>query len=428
MSTPGEIVELTIEKAAAGGRMLARLDGQVTLVAGAIPGERARVRLEARRGGVLFGTVVEVLNPSPDRQPAGDDPACGGRDFAHIAPARQRALKAEIVRDTFRRLARLDLPGELPVHESPEVGYRMRARLHVHGSRVGFYREGTHTLCDPACSRQLRDDTLDVLARVSAALESAGYKGRGSLELAENRDASQRAVYLDVADDASRRLALDALFEVEGVSGFGVSRAGRPLGAAGSPVVADDFALEGPDGRRADLRLQRHVTGFFQGNRYLVQPLVERVLAFVPEGPVTDLYAGAGLFGLAHAALGRGAVLSVESDRVSVEDLRKNASPHAEQVQVEARPVEAVLRLQGAVAGRAVIVDPPRTGLSREAGAALAAARPTRLVYVSCDVATLARDVARLAAGGFSVDAVEVFDLFPGTAHIETLVSLTRRD
>jgi tRNA/tmRNA/rRNA uracil-C5-methylase (TrmA/RlmC/RlmD family) len=377
---------------------------------------------------VLFGTVVEVLDPSPDRQPAGDDPACGGRDFAHIAPARQRALKANIVRDTFRRLARLDLPGELPVHESPDVGYRMRARMHVHAARIGFYREGTHTLCDPACSRQLRADTLDVLARVSATLESAGFDGLGSLELAENRDASQRALYLDVAADASRRLPLDALFDLEGVSGFGVSRAGRPLGAVGSPTVADDLSLEGRDGRRANLRLQRHVTGFFQGNRFLVETLVERVLAAVPEGPVTDLYAGAGLFGLAHAALGRGAVLAVESDGVSVEDLRENASPYSEHVQVEARPVEAALRLQDAVAGRAVIVDPPRTGLSREAGAALAASRPSCLVYVSCDVATLARDVGRLAAGGFSVEAVELFDLFPGTAHIETVVALARRD
>jgi 23S rRNA (uracil1939-C5)-methyltransferase len=143
---------------------------------------------------------------------------------------------------------------------------------------------------------------------------------------------------------------------------------------------------------------------------------------------MTDLYAGAGLFGLAHAGLGRGDVIAVEGDAGSIEDLQANAAPYLRGVHVEARSVEEALRHRGTVDGRTTVVDPPRTGLSREAVAALAAARPPRIVYVSCDVATLARDAAALAAGGYDLASAEAFDMFPGTAHIEAMVSMTRRD
>jgi len=428
MAGPGDLVELVIEKPAAGGRMLARLNGQVTLVAGAIPGERVLARLDSKRGGVVFATAVEIFEPSPDRRPAGDDPACGGRHFAHIAHPRQRALKAEIVRDAFRRIAHLDLPDDLPVHASPPDGYRMRARLHVQGSTLGFYREGTHELCDPRCSRQLLPETLDVLAAVSAELAEAGVSDGRTLELSENRAATERALFLDVSTMGRGTLALEALLDLEGVTGIGIARAGVPLAAAGSPIVADDLVLQSAAGHTVSLRLQRHVTGFFQGNRFLLQLLVERVLAHVPDGPLTDLYAGVGLFGLAHAALGRGDVLAVEGDPGGVEDLQANAAPYLPRVRVEARSVEDALRRRDTVDCRTTVVDPPRTGLSRAALAALAATRPPRVVYVSCDVATLARDAAALAAAGFVVTSAEVFDLFPGTAHIEMMVSMTRRD
>lgn len=427
MSSRGDLVELVIEKPAAGGRMLARLNGQVTLVAGAIPGERVLARLDTKRGGVVFATAVEILDASADRRDPGDDPACGGRHFAHIAGPRQLALKAEIVRDAFRRIAHLDLPADLPVHASPAEGYRMRARLHVQGSTIGFYREGTHELCDPRCSRQLLPETLDVLAAVSAALAEARMTDGRTLELSENRAATERALYLDVSTMGRGAPILEPLLDLDGVTGIGVARDGVPLAAAGSPLVADDLVLTGAAGDTR-LRLQRHVTGFFQGNRFLLQRLTERVLAQVPEGPMTDLYAGVGLFGLAHAALGRGDVIAVEADPGGIEDLQANAAPYSDCVRVEAQSVEAALRRRHTVEGRTMVVDPPRTGLSREAVAALAATRPPRLVYVSCDVATLARDAAALAAAGYAVEYAEVFDLFPGTAHVEMLVSMTRRD
>lgn len=412
-------VELTIERPAPGGRMIARHEGRVVFVAGAIPGERVRARLERPRGGTLFATTVEVIEPSPDRRDPGADPACGGRDFAHIVPARQHALKAEIVVDAFRRLARVPLDAPPLVHASPEEGWRMRARLHVAAGRAGFYREGTHDICDAGCSRQLRDDTMAVVQDIGGRLEGLRPDARGSLEISENLDASERAVLLDLAVDALPAQAADDLLAVGGATGVGLALRGRLVAERGSPVVIDVIDVGG-----AAVRLQRHVRGFFQGNRFLLGELMARVLAHVPEGPALDLYAGVGLFGLAHAALGRGPVLAVEGDATSAADLTANAAPFGGAVEVAEASVESIVSSASAVTGRTVIVDPPRTGLSQAVTRALAAARPPRIVYVSCDVATLARDVGRLTTVGYLTRQVEAFDLFPGTSHVETLVVL----
>src|SRR5580765_515851 len=143
-----DTVFLTIEKPAAGGRMIARLDGQVVLVSGAIPGERVTARIERRGKGVLYATTVAVEDASADRRPAAGDPECGGCLYAHVAYDRQLALKSEVIADAFTRIAKLSLPGPVVVARSPETGYRMRARLHVRGRRLGLFREGTHDICD----------------------------------------------------------------------------------------------------------------------------------------------------------------------------------------------------------------------------------------------------------------------------------------
>lgn len=412
-------VELTIERPAPGGRMIARHDGRVVFVAGAIPGERVRARLERPRGGTLFATTVEVVEPSPDRRDPGADPACGGRDFAHIAIGRQRALKAEIVVDAFRRLARVPLEQPPAMHVSPEEGWRMRARLHVAGGRIGFYREGTHEICDAGCSRQLRDDTLAVVNELGHRLARHAAAARGSLEVAENLGATQRAALLDLAPGVLPSPAVDDILSLSGVTGVGLASAGRLVAERGSPLVSDVIDIAD-----TTLRLQRHVRAFFQGNRFLLRVMMERVLSYVPDGPLLDLYAGVGLFGLAHAALGRGSVLAVEGDATSAADLTANAAPFGSAVEVVEAAVESIVSRPSALTGRTVIVDPPRTGLSQALTRALAAARPPRIVYVSCDVATLARDVGRLTTVGYSTRQVEAFDLFPATAHVETLVVL----
>src|SRR5262245_40708444 len=177
MLAPGHILTLTIEKPAAGGPMIARVDGQVVLVTGAIPGETVRARVERVGRGVAHADTVGVESASPDRRDVFADPRCGGCLYGHMAYGRQLEIKSQVIADAFQRIGRLPLAAAVPVAPSPEDGYRMRARLHVRGPRIGFYRENTHEICDVRQTRQLLPETCDVLERLGAAIASLGFQG-----------------------------------------------------------------------------------------------------------------------------------------------------------------------------------------------------------------------------------------------------------
>jgi 23S rRNA (uracil1939-C5)-methyltransferase len=144
-------------------------------------------------------------------------------------------------------------------------------------------------------------------------------------------------------------------------------------------------------------------------------------VSHIPAGSVTDLYAGVGLFAVSLAALGRTDIVAVEGDRFSAADLDSNARPYGTAVAAIHAPVEEYLERQPVRAPDTMVLDPPRTGVSTEAMSGILALKPGRLVYVSCDVATLARDARRFVEAGYRMEHVEAFDLFPNTAHVETL-------
>ncbi len=431
---PPREVELEVERAVAGGRMLARHEGRVVLVRGAVPGERVRARLEREQKGVWFAEVVAVTRASADRRDPGPDPACGGMAYAHVAPARQRQLKADIVADAFARIARIPVAAPV-VHASPEHGYRMRVRLHVREGRLGSFREGTHEVCDVRPTGQVLPATVEVVEALQLCLRAQGVARLEAVEIAENLDASQRVVHLDCGhDEVVSAALLAAVGGLPGITGVSVARAWAPrlLAASGVPWVDDPVtaflggAVGGAAAASGEPRLRRHARAFFQANRYLTPSLVERVLARLGDGPVVDLYAGVGLFAVAAAARGRAPVVAVEGDAVSCADLEANAGAFAGGVRVVHAPVEVFLsRGRGAEAGT-LIVDPPRTGISREAMDGILAARAPRIVYVSCDVATMARDAGRLVEAGYGLGDVEAFDLFPNTAHVEALATFDR--
>ena len=425
-------IEVTIERPVAGGRMLARHEGRVVLVAGAIPGELVRARFERVERGVAFARVEAVLTPSPDRRAPSFDPACGGGVYAHVALERQVALKRDVILDGLRRGAGLAWDRPLEVAASPEHGYRLRARLHVRAGRVGFFKEGTHVLCDAAPSAQLAAETLAAAQRLVDALGALlGAASADSLEVSEDLDGRQRAVHVHPIDralvSATMPPALAARLLVDGVTGVSVAKAGGGSSTlAGDPMVADDLdrlVRDAPSG----IRIRRHAASFFQGNRFLVATLAQAVVDAVPgDGPVWDLYAGVGLFAVALGAIGRDRITAVEGDPLSAADLAANAAACGGRVRVEARAVEDVVASTTMPGDATVIVDPPRTGLSPAVTAALAASAVQRIVYVSCDVATLARDVKAFAAAGFTRRLAHGFDLFPNTAHVETLAVLVR--
>jgi 23S rRNA (uracil1939-C5)-methyltransferase len=422
---PGSDVELTIEKPAAGGRMIARHEGQVVLVGGAIPGEVVRARIERVARGVTYAHAVEIVSADPDRRGTIEEHTCGGMVYAHVAYPRQLVLKAAVLADAFGRIGRILLDKPIPVSASPERGYRMRARCHVQGHQVGFFREGTHEVCDPATTGQLLPATCEVLARLADRVHDGRAQSLISLELAENVPATERALHLTLARPPAARDFAD--LRVEGVSGasYEVSAQGGRGVAFGNPVITDVLPVATASGT-AEVTLQRHVTAFFQANRYLLPALVSRVVSLAGEGEVVDLYAGVGSFALSLAAAGHARVVAVEGDRTSADDLRGNAARHAGAVRVFAMPVERFLQDRTPSPGTTLIVDPPRTGMTREAVAGILAQRASRLVYVSCDVATLARDAGRLVQAGYRIEHLEAFDLFPNTAHVEALAVFDR--
>ena len=167
---PGSEIAIDIEKAVAGGRMLARHEGQVVLVWGAIPGERVRARIERVGRGVLYAEMSEVLKPSVDRRDAGADWRCGGNVFAHVAYERQTRLKAEIIRETLGRIGRVSMSTLPDVVASPERGYRMRAHLHARGGRLGFLLEGSRRLCDAETTGQLLPETVGWVAEAERVM------------------------------------------------------------------------------------------------------------------------------------------------------------------------------------------------------------------------------------------------------------------
>ncbi len=403
--------------------MIARADGQVVLVAGTLPGERVRARVERVGKGVAYATAETIEERSPDRRDTPADPACGGCLFAHVSYARQLSLKAEIIADAFGRIGHMPWSAPIRVAASPEQGYRMRARLHVRGRAVGFFREGTHEVCSARGTGQLLPATADVLDRVAASLVSADLGGAREIELSENVEASERALALGASAPIDARV-LQAIGDTDGVSSLSVlnitTAGGRTI--TGAPYVTDTLDLAG-----TSVKLRRHVLAFFQGNRHLLRDFVAHVVAQVPEqSAIIDLYAGAGLFAVSAAAARGARVTAVEGDRLGAADLDANAKASGGAITSVHQGVEAFAAGFRSPVDMA-IVDPPRTGMSREALEGVIRIRAPRLVYVSCDVATLARDARRLVDAGYELNALDAFDLFPNTPHVETVAGLSLR-
>jgi 23S rRNA (uracil1939-C5)-methyltransferase len=265
-------------------------------------------------------------------------------------------------------------------------------------------------------ARSLRDALATRGASLARAL-------RG-LELFEAPDGTALVATLDTGLDASAVGALEPLGRATpGLTGFGVRAGdGRTRWLHGDPHV---------EATVLGLRLRAHASAFFQGNRFLLEPLARDVVALVPEGdaPVLDLYAGVGLFALPLAARGAPSVTAVEGSAAAAEDARWNASRSglAGRVRVVRDDVARALAAMPARKGEAVVLDPPRAGAGPEVVDAIAAREPSVVVYVSCDPPTLGRDLAAFARRGYRPDAVHLFDLFPDTFHVETVVQLDPR-
>jgi 23S rRNA (uracil1939-C5)-methyltransferase len=361
--------------------------------------------------------VAEVIQPHPSRRPVDGDPRCGGSVLAHIEYREQCRLKGEVIRDALARLGRIPIEGPVETVPSPETGYRMRARLHVRGGRAGFFLEGTHQLCDAGTTRQLLPETVRAVSGLESRLAAAGFTADADIEVSENRAGDQRAMHLELVGE-SPRASVPPLEPIDGVTGLTWS-------AAGSGSVREVFGQPYVEDIVRGVRLRRHARAFFQGNRYLLDELVSAVAAACPPGPVVDLYAGVGLFGLCLAADGRHQVVAIEGHDASAADLELNAAPLGDVVRVERTSVERFVARRHPRQPFTLVLDPPRSGMTRVAAAGAIAMKAARVVFVSCDVATLARDLRKFLDTGYRLDSVRGFDLFPNTAHVEALALLS---
>jgi 23S rRNA (uracil1939-C5)-methyltransferase len=424
----GDRLTLVIERPAAGGRMIARHDGAVVFVAGAIPGETVDAEIERVRGGLGWAVTRGVVEASPDRVADAADPECGGSVLAHVRYERQLAIKREIIEDGLRRIGHLTPPQPIEMIPSPVDGYRMRARLHLRRGRIGFFREGTHELCEPRHARQLLPESVDAVGELAAGLASVDAGLAGEVDLSENVPANERAFHLHVTHGGVGGRLGSHLGAIDGFTGgsFSIGGEAKSRELWGSPLVTDTLTLTGAV-KPGTMTLVRHARAFFQGNRYLLERLVELVRSAIAPGSVLDLYAGVGLFSISAAMSGLGETLAIEGDEVAAANLRRNAAQCAGKVRVRSESVEDFFAgSHSRVSPSTVIVDPPRTGISKAAIQGVLRLQAPRLVYVSCDIATLARDARIFRESGYEVDEIRAFDLFPQTAHVETIIGFSR--
>lgn len=397
---PDSAQSRTVERLVSGGEGLVRTDGGVVFVPDVLPGEVVRLGELERRGGALRAPRREIVSASPDRvsprcRHVG---ACGGCDWQHMSHAAQLGAKRAIVVETIRRIARLEI--EPPaIHTAGPWGTRSRTVLHGDGRRIGYRARHSHEIVVPTECPVLERPLADAV-----------------LEWTVAGDTARERVLFSASDGG----IVDSLRPVVATISVGTTRIAFNSGS------------------------------FMQANRTLLPKLGDALAGLVDGGTVVDLFAGSGLLAtllVAGARTPPTRVAIVERDRRNGELARTNIATHAAcDVAIVARDVTRVdlgRLLSVSVPDRplTVVVDPPRSGLPVSVRRALVAARPDRIVYLSCDVATLARDLADLCARSdsppvrddvasaepvaidrpFRLVSTVLFDFFPQTSHVETL-------
>jgi len=423
-----ETRRVAIEKLAPTGEGIARTSEGTGFVSGSLPGEEVEVEITERRARFWRGRVVELLSSSPHRQ-FGPHEHCAGCDWAHVEIEFARRAKRDLFLETMARLGGLDaaLFGELPLEPSPG-GYRLRTRLHAAGrgadSALGYFAPRSHRVEPAENCESLSLETRRWLPRLKEALATSGAPV-SEVSIAENREATARIARIALAPEGDRRdahaleSALDRVLEgnvVVGEDGDRWAESGIVL--FWHEVAGRQFPVT-PD-------------AFFQVNRHLLEPLYEDVRdrARKTPGLALDAFGGVGFF--AGALLDSGhRVVSVESSASAValaERARERSSAGEGNEWKIAQAAMIPFMSAAAETFDLVVADPPRAGLGKELATLLADRIRERILYVSCESATLARDLAVFRSRGYAIAEARLFDLFAYTHRVEAVVTLTRAD
>lgn len=429
-------MEFTIEKLVYGGDGLARMPadaqgrGKAVFLPFVLPGERVEASFTEDKPGFARATATNVLLPSTLRI----GPACpyfqrcGGCHYQHAAYEEQLEIKAGILKENLRRIAKIDLDVELQVHASPPWNYRNRARLKLQSSpefAAGYYKFASHDLLaveqcpisSPLINRFM--GTLWELGRKNPLPE-----GIQEIEIFAGAEDAEALVEVYCSPDANVEAVQSWLQQLQhdfpvvmGCVAFR-GRTGDPVTSVFTATGTQQLTYQTASGR-----YRVSAGAFFQVNRFLTDELLRITASGFSGHTALDLYAGVGLFSTV-LARSFSQVTAVEASPISHADLRYNSPPNVKAVRATTEQYLAKMSAKGRP--DLVVMDPPRSGLGAQVVQRLAAMSPPRLVYVSCDPATLSRDLRSLLVAGYRIERAHLVDLFPQTYHLESVFHLAR--
>lgn len=444
---------LNIEKLIYGGDGLARLPvdnvnsskderGKAVFVPFVLAGEKIEATLTEKKAGFARARADEVIVSSAHRvaPPCPYFGQCGGCHYQHSDYQHQLDIKKEILRENLRRIAKLELQVEIQTHPSPPWSYRNRSRLQMRSRpdfAVGYFKFASHELLPvEECPISSPLTNRGIAAVWQLGRGGKAVEGVREIEFFANAEDTKLLVECLCVPEA-RRAAVRAwaeelcaaMPEISGVVAFREPQKG----------VRDQMVTVGASELTYQIRSGSYrvsAGAFFQTNRYLIEELVEIVTAGVSGEFALDLYAGVGLFSTALACDIRH-IVSVEMSPTAARDLQYNLPVNGQMVHAETEQFLSRIGERGHVGGGAslpqslhkpdlIVVDPPRGGLGDRVAHLLMGADAPRITYVSCDPATLARDLVPLQAAGYRVGEIHLVDLFPQTYHIESVVKLVR--
>jgi 23S rRNA (uracil1939-C5)-methyltransferase len=393
LEQPLPTLDVEIERLLPGGVGLAHAEGLTLFVSLAAPGDIVRVEIDRLRGKVGFASVVEVIKPSPVRvePPCPYFGRCGGCDFQQLDYEAQLQAKVEIIRDCFHRIANIaDLPA-IVIHPSPKQWqYRARAnwQFDPQTRHLGYFEAGSHRVCDVEVCAVLVPDLQNTLEDLRAHVRNDSFPG-----------------------------ALKNLEVVAGDEGISVA-----------PAWAG-FETKNVSRRIGDETYHFSADAFFQVNHDLLPPLVREATRNARGAVAMDLYCGVGLFTVPLSRCFE-SIVGVESNPTAARFAQLNLqNAGLESARIITGRVGEWLNGQSleSEAVDFLLLDPPRAGAENSVIKGILARHPRQISYVSCDPATLARDLKKLLAAGYFLDSVAAFDMFPQTHHVETVVRLTAR-
>ena len=418
--------------------------GKAVFIPFVLSGEQIEATLTEQKPGFVRARAESILERSPHRiEP--DCPhfgRCGGCHYQYSSYEHQLEIKKEILRETLKRTAKLDLSVDIEVHPSPPWNYRNRSRLQVQtvpAFRAGYFKMASHELL----AVEECPISSALINRGIAALWQSGRDGKvppgvDEVEFFANAEDTQLLVEVSARPD-SRRAALRAWAEdfqssMAEVTGVVVFR-DAPKGVPGTQEKLLTVGADHLTYRTARAAYRVSAGSFFQTNRYLTDELVKIVTEGQSGEMALDLYAGVGLFSTALCDIRH--IVSVESSQTSTADLSYNLPSNGKAVQATTEQYLGGLENSGRSGKGTVlphnfhtpdlaVVDPPRSGLGERVARALVTLGAPRVIYVSCDPVTLARDLVTLLGSGYRIEQMHLVDLFPQTFHLESVVHLVR--